>query len=97
MARVALTPAAESALFDIWATVALDNVRAADGLFQRIMKKARLAAENPLMGAPRPELGPNARILIEGRYLIIYEPAEDGVTIIAIVHGARAPESWLAS
>jgi toxin ParE1/3/4 len=61
------------------------------------MKKARLAAENPLMGAPRPELGPNARILIEGRYLIIYEPAEDGVTIIAIVHGARAPESWLAS
>ncbi|BDV35728.1 type II toxin-antitoxin system RelE/ParE family toxin [Methylocystis iwaonis] len=96
MARVTLTPAAEAALFDIWATVALDNVRAADGLFQRIMKKARLAAENPRMGAPRPELSANARILVEGRYLIIYEPAEDGLTIIAIVHGARDPESWLA-
>jgi len=59
------------------------------------MKKARLAADNPRMGAARPELSPTARILIEGRYIAIYEPQPDGVLVVAIVHGMRDPESWL--
>lgn len=95
MAKVALTPRAENDLYDIWATIALDNERAADGLFERIMRKLRLAAEYPHMGAPRPELSPTARILIEGRYVAIYEPLADGVKVVAIVHGMRDPESWL--
>jgi plasmid stabilization system protein ParE len=71
VAKLTLTPRAEADLFEIWATIAMDNAAAADKLFRRIMKKARLAAENPRMGAPRPELSPTARILVEGRYLII--------------------------
>ncbi len=96
MAKLTLTPRAEADLFEIWATIAMDNVAAADKLFRRIMKKARLAAENPRMGAPRPELSPTARILVEGRYLIIYEPQPDGAKLIAIVHGMRDPEAWLS-
>lgn len=95
MAELTLTPRAEADLFEIWAMIAVDNARAADALFRRIMKKARLAAENPHMGAPRPELSATARILVEGRYLIIYEPQPNGVKIIAIVHGMRDPEGWL--
>ncbi len=49
------------------------------------------------MGAARPELSPTARILIEGRYVIIYELQPDGVLAVAIVHGMRDPEGWLTS
>ena len=49
----------------------------------------------PLIGVARPELGPQVRILVEGRYVVIYEPQPDGVAIIAVVHGMRDPENWL--
>ena len=81
MASVKLTPRAESDLFEIWSSIAADNVRAADGLIQRIMRSGELAATQPLMGAPRPELSPTARILVQGRYIAIYEPMPDGVLI----------------
>jgi plasmid stabilization system protein ParE len=57
--KLTLTPRAESDLYEIWATIAVDNIDAADGGFHRIMKKARLAADNPRMGAARPEFEPN--------------------------------------
>jgi toxin ParE1/3/4 len=47
------------------------------------------------MGAARPELSATARILVEGRYVIIYEPMPYGVLAVAIVHGMRDPERWL--
>jgi plasmid stabilization system protein ParE len=53
VARFTLTPRAEADLYDIWAVIAADNVRAADGVFRRIMHKVQLAAENPRIGAPR--------------------------------------------
>jgi len=93
--KVRLTPRAESDLFEIWATIAADNIRAADGVIQRIMHAAELAAGQPHMGAPRPELSPTARILVQGNYLAIYEPQPDGVLIVAVVHGMREPQSWL--
>ncbi len=80
MGEVRLTPRAESDLFEIWASIAPDNIR---------------AAEQPQMGAPRPELSATARILVHGRYVAIYEPQADGVLLVAIVHGMRDPESWL--
>jgi toxin ParE1/3/4 len=94
--KVRLTPRAEADLFDIWATIAADNVRAADGVLKRIMHKVQLAADQPLMGAARPELSPTARILIEGRYLAIYEPEPGGLLVVAIVHGMRDPERWVS-
>lgn len=95
MAKVRFTPRAEVDISEIWATIAADNPRAADGLYLRIMHKVKLAAGQPHMGAPRPELSPTARILVEGRYVVIYEPQPDGVLVVAIVHGMRNPETWL--
>lgn len=96
MAKVRFTPRAEADLFDIWSTIAADNQRAADALVRRVMHKAELAAEQPLMGAPRPELSPTARLLIEGRYVVIYEPEVAGVLVVAIVHSMRDPSLWLS-
>ncbi|NVO13266.1 MAG: type II toxin-antitoxin system RelE/ParE family toxin [Rhodoplanes sp.] len=95
MARVFLTPRAEADLFEVWAGIAPDNPAAADGVLRRIMHKVDLAADNPMMGAARPELSPSARILVEGRYIVIYEPSPDGVLVVAVVHGMRDPASWL--
>lgn len=92
---VRYTPRAEADLYDIWLTIAQESEKAADGLIRRIAGKALLAADMPLIGAARPELGPTARILIEGRYVIIYEPRHDGIAIVAVVHGMRDPENWL--
>lgn len=58
MAKVVrYSPRAEADLYEIWLTIAEDSERAADGLVRRIVNKALLAADMPLIGAARPELG----------------------------------------
>jgi hypothetical protein len=42
----------------------------------------------PNFTAPRPELGPEARSIVVGRYLILYRVGPDSVDIVRIVHGA---------
>lgn len=74
MAKYILSPRAEEDLRDIWRAIAPDNETAADAILRRILDKAELAAHHPHMGPPRPNLSPTARILIEGRYIAIYEP-----------------------
>lgn len=93
---VSYTPRAESDLYEIWLAIAQENPAAADGLVRRIAGKALLAAGMPFIGAARPELGREARILVEGRYVVIYEPQPDGIAVIAVVHGMRDPDTWLS-
>jgi len=95
VAEFRLTPRAEQDLRDIWRTIALDNEPAADRLIRRVIDKFELAAGQPGMGSPRPELSPTARILVEGRYLAIYEPQSYGILVVAVLHGMRDPERWL--
>ncbi len=95
MAKCVFSPRAEEDLRDIWRSIAPDNPRAADALLIRIFEKAELAAEHPHMGAARPEISATARILIEGRYIIIYDPMPDGIFVVAVVYGSRDVENWL--
>jgi toxin ParE1/3/4 len=95
MPRVRLTKRAQNDLRTIWRTIAADNERAADKIFTRIMDRIELAAEHPHSGAPRPELGPEARILVEAPYIVIYVPHDGGIVVSAVVHGARDQASWL--
>ncbi|UVK38156.1 type II toxin-antitoxin system RelE/ParE family toxin [Mesorhizobium sp. AR10] len=96
MAKYRLTPRALQDLRDIWHHIAADSEKAADKLIGRIFDKLELASEHPKMGAARPELSTTARILVEGRYIVIYEPMPYGVLAVAIVHGMRDPEQWLS-
>ncbi|KQS83935.1 plasmid stabilization protein [Rhizobium sp. Leaf453] len=80
---------------DIWRHIAADNEPAADRLFNRLFEKFQLAAQHPEMGSARPELGPTIRILVEGRYIAIYEPTSYGIEIVVVIHGMREPSSWL--
>ncbi len=79
----------------IWVMIAADNERAADGMIDRLFDQFERAAQFPDMGPARPEIGPAVRLLVEGRYLVLYEPAPYGVLIVAVVHGMRDPGQWL--
>ncbi|CAN7486410.1 type II toxin-antitoxin system RelE/ParE family toxin [Bosea sp. LjRoot237] len=94
--KVRYTPRAEADLFEIWVSVARDSERAADALISRIVDKIELAAELPYMGVARPVLGSRARILIEGRYIVIYQPGPPALSVVAVVHGRSDPETWLS-
>lgn len=95
MASYRLTPRAQQDLSEIWRHIAAENERAADRLVGRIFDKLELASSHPNMGVARPELSATARVLVEGRYIVIYEPMSYGVLAVAIVHGMRDPEHWL--
>lgn len=75
--------------------IAADNEPAADRLMDRFFDQFERAACFPEMGVARPEIAPSARLLVEGRYVILYEPTPEGVLIVAIVHGMRDPARWL--
>ncbi|CAN7557818.1 type II toxin-antitoxin system RelE/ParE family toxin [Rhizobium sp. LjRoot30] len=95
MAKSVFSPRAEEQLREIWRSIAFDNEHAADALLRWILEKTELAAGQPLMGSPRPVLSPTARILIEGRYIVIYEPMPYGILVVAIVYGPRDTTNWL--
>lgn len=89
MVNVRITPRAETDLEEIWLTIALDNPSAADKLLRRIATKLERLAEFPDMGSSRPEIAPSAKILVEGNYLILYEPAGNDIEVVRVIHGAR--------
>jgi toxin ParE1/3/4 len=94
MTRINYSPKAEQDLRDIWRAVAENNPDAADRLLMRIFDKIELAAGQPQMGSPRSDVSPRLRILIEGSYIVLYEPSNDGIFVIAVVHGARDRDNW---
>jgi toxin ParE1/3/4 len=96
VAEVAFTPKAQRDLRHIWSYVAKENPAAADRLVDRIFEKCELAARFPSMGPPRPALGPTVRVLFVGTYVVVMRARPNGIEVLAIVHGARDPRSWLS-
>jgi len=52
------------------------------------MVYARLA-DFPDMGPSRPALGPNARAVLVHPFVVIYDHADDTVTVLRVLHGRR--------
>lgn len=74
---------------EIWLTIAIDNVAAADRLVTRIDEAEERLAEFPELGRVRPELGEGVRTWVVGSYLIVYAVEPHAVVVIRILHGAR--------
>ena len=49
----------------------------------------RRLGEFPAIGPPRAKLGPNCRITIVLPYLVVYDYANDEVTVLRVLHGRR--------
>lgn len=96
MTRVIISPRAESELEEIWLMFAADDISAATRLVRNIGERIEMLATYPRLGPRRPDIAPTARVLVEGRYLVIYEHhpnsdigSVDIVEIVAVVDGRR--------
>jgi toxin ParE1/3/4 len=89
MAVVEWKEQAEEDLIDIWSYIAQDNPQAADDLLDEIDTKASKLASSPYLGAARPDIAPELRHSLVGRYLILYRVITDGIQVVRVVHGAR--------
>ena len=89
MARVVVTPRAQADLDDIWLHVALDNPGAADRLIDRIVDRCHGLANHPQLGPARPEIAPDARMLVVGDYLVLYRVDGAKAVVVRVLHGAR--------
>ena len=93
MTRILRREAAKSDLKQIWKYIASDSKERANGFLRTINGKLEALTKNPLMGRERDEIVPGLRSFPIGRYVIFYQPIEDGIDVVRILHGARDIES----
>ena len=84
-----LTAQAEAVLEGIWYFIARDNIQAANNVIDTLLERFPVLAERPMMGRPRPELGPELRSIPVGNHLIVYRPTDSGVVILHIRDSRR--------
>lgn len=88
--RVVFSPAAEQDLEEIGDYIALDNPIRAVTFIREIREHCRLLANTP-KGAPLwPEIGDNVRMVLHGRYLILYALVNETLRIERVLHAARS-------
>jgi toxin ParE1/3/4 len=86
---------AQDDLGHVWFQVSKENPRAAHQIVDSKLSKCDLVSDFPEMGPTPPELGEGVRIFFCRPFVIAYRPFIGGIEVLAIVHGARDPRSWL--
>jgi toxin ParE1/3/4 len=70
--------------------IALDSIRHARQVVDRITRKSERLSMFPLSGAEVPEYGdPSIRELLYRSYRVIYRLRPDQVDVVAVLHGAK--------
>lgn len=87
--EIRLSQPAQTDLDTIWAHIACDNVKAADHLIDEVTRRSTSYAHQPELGETREDLSPNCRTFSVGNYVIYYRPAQFGMEILRVIHGAR--------
>jgi toxin ParE1/3/4 len=89
MPRIEHRPRASEDIAEIWYFIAEDSLAQADAFVDRLDDKLHLLATQPLMGRTRDELARGLRSFPFERYVIFYEPLEDGIVVVRMLHSAR--------
>jgi toxin ParE1/3/4 len=89
VARIHHTVRARLDLLDLWENIAAVNPAAADRTFKRLEARIRILQTFPEAGPSRAEIAPEARVLIERPYLILYRLVGEDVEIVRVLHAAR--------
>lgn len=91
MANVQLTAAAEQDLEDILVYIGRErgSPNAAVRVVAKIIEKAEVYAEQPLLGAILPELGRTTRSFLVFSYVVLYRPDELGIQVLRVLHSAQ--------
>ncbi len=93
MPTLIVSPLAEEDLEEIWSFVAEHDVEAADRLIDEITGRFDHLLAYPEAGRARHDLLVNLRSLTVKRYVIFYQPTDDGVEIFCVLHGSRDVQS----
>ena len=89
MTRIIKSPAAEKDLDDIWDYIAEDNPDRAVQFLRMLEEKLDTLAQTPQIGRLREELAPKLRSFPVKNCIIFYEPLEDGIFIVRVLHTSR--------
>ena len=94
MSRVVLSEAARADRREITAyTVERFGLKQARRLRDHFEATLNTLAESPLIGRTKEELDPPARsfryLVLMRRFIVVYEPMDDGTSVARILHGAR--------
>ena len=89
MSRPYFSPSARRDLLEILEYIARDKPGAALRHVERLEEECWALANNPQMGAARDDLLPHLRAWSVGKYVIFFRPADDGIEVVRVVHGAR--------
>ena len=69
--------------------ISQDNPDAAVRLILLIREKCALLAQQPGIGRDRSDILSRLRGFPVGNYVIFYQPANDGIAVVRVLHGAR--------
>ncbi len=83
------TARAEQDLIEIWNFIARDNEAAADRVFDLLVAKSELVAQNPAIGRVRRELGDSVRSTLAGSWAVLYRVHANHVEILRYLHTRR--------
>jgi toxin ParE1/3/4 len=86
--EVEVSPAAERDLEDIWYFIAQENPVAASRVVNALKDRIFSLGTLPERAQLRTDIAPNARCLIQGNYLVIYEVIDTRVEVVRVTHGA---------
>ncbi|MEM1041942.1 MAG: type II toxin-antitoxin system RelE/ParE family toxin [Bacteroidota bacterium] len=89
MGRVLQTPPARRDITDIWLYLAERSPATADKTLDRLNDGLGLLATQPFMGRARPEIGTTVRSFVIGSFTAFYEPLDDGIELLRVIHAAR--------
>jgi toxin ParE1/3/4 len=89
MPIVKVAAAAEEDLKKIWAYVAEQNPEAAGKLIKEITRRFAILRDQPHMGREQDKLLVNLRSFTVKNYVIFYQPFEEGIEILRVLHGSR--------
>ena len=92
MPRIRLTASAQSDLAEIWHYIAIEQQSPlnADSLADVFNERFQLIALHPQTGELVDHLRPGTRrSIVKKRFLVFYQPDDDGILILRVLHGAR--------
>ena len=88
MPSIIRSPQAESDLIEIAVYIAQENPKAASRWLDTIDDKLDMLSRQPLIGEIREEIAHTLQSFPAGNYVIFYQPFDDGVKLVRVLHGA---------
>ncbi len=89
MRTVKIATTAEVDLQEIWEYAAQHNTQAANNLIKQLAGKFALLRDNPFIGREQDRLLVNLRSFATKDYVIFYQPFEDRIEVLRVLHTAR--------